>query len=33
MSLKEILNQLTHYAKGMKVLYVEDEILIRENTH
>ncbi|MDP3587209.1 MAG: response regulator [Sulfuricurvum sp.] len=32
MSLKEILNQLTHYAKGMKVLYVEDEIQIRENT-
>ncbi len=33
MSLKDTLNQLTHYAEGMTVLYVEDEIQIRENTH
>lgn len=32
MHIKEILNQLTFYAEGMSVLYVEDEELIRENT-
>lgn len=32
MTLKETLNQLTLYAKEMRVLYVEDEIQIRENT-
>lgn len=32
MNLKETLNQLTLYAQGMRVLYVEDEMQIRENT-
>jgi len=32
MDVKEILQQLTLYAEGLKVLYVEDEELIRENT-
>ncbi len=32
MSLKETLDQLAFYAKGMRVLYVEDENQIRENT-
>lgn len=32
MIFKETLAQLTFYAKGIRVLYVEDEILIRENT-
>jgi len=32
MILKEKLNQLTLYAQGMRVLYVEDELQIRENT-
>ncbi|MFA5214908.1 HD domain-containing phosphohydrolase [Sulfuricurvum sp.] len=32
MTFKETLSELTLYAKGMRVLYVEDEMLIRENT-
>lgn len=32
MQVKNILKQLTIYAEGMSVLYVEDEDLIRENT-
>lgn len=29
---KEMLTQLTDYAHGMRIMYVEDEVLIRENT-
>src|SRR3989339_688405 len=32
MTFKEMIQQLSEYAKEMNVLYVEDEILIRENT-
>lgn len=32
MNLKEMIQQLSEYAKGMSVLYVEDESLIRINT-
>lgn len=32
MTMKEMVNQLTSLAKGMSILYVEDEMLIRENT-
>ncbi|MCX6074524.1 MAG: response regulator [Campylobacterales bacterium] len=32
MTFKEMIQQLSEYAKGMSVLYVEDEILIRTNT-
>lgn len=32
MTFKETLSHLTLYAQGMRVLYVEDESLIRENT-
>jgi PAS domain S-box-containing protein len=32
MTLKEMIQQVSEYAQGMSVLYVEDEPLIRENT-
>lgn len=32
MTMKEMVNQLTSLSSGMKILYVEDETLIRENT-
>lgn len=32
MTLKEMIRQVSHYAEGMRVLYVEDEPLIRDNT-
>lgn len=32
MTFKEMIQQVSEYAKGMSVLYVEDELLIRDNT-